>query len=150
MADERAVDPDVEVDAAAVRMHLEPARDRRVGRLHVGAGAEHAPPAERVDDERRGQLAAVRPHRVAPRRTARRLDHRDLEAGVALLPQLLAQRPVVERATSSTAAGSGPSRAACGSAMHGSSWRIARSHAHRRAATASARRTREVWRSPIS
>jgi hypothetical protein len=64
---ERAVDPHVEVGAAAVRIHLEAARDLRLWRLDDRAGAEHAPPAERVDDERRGQLAAVRPHDVAAR-----------------------------------------------------------------------------------
>ena len=49
---QRAVDPDVEVGVAAARvgMDLEPARDRRLGRLHVRPGAEDAAPAERVDD----------------------------------------------------------------------------------------------------
>ena len=91
--DQRAVDPDVEVDAAALGVDLEAARDARLGRLDVGARAEHAAPAERVDDQRRAQRAAVGVDGVA----LAALDLRHLEARVALLPQLLAQRPVVER-----------------------------------------------------
>ena len=54
-ADERAVDPDVEGVAVAAGRRgwtSRPAAQRRVGRLVVRVG-EHAPPAERVDDERR-------------------------------------------------------------------------------------------------
>ena len=79
VADQRAVDPDVEVGVAAARvgMDLEPARDRRLGRLHVRPGAEHAAPAERVDDQRRGGAAvgatgsgfASATRRLAPRRS---------------------------------------------------------------------------------
>ena len=56
-----AVDPDLEIVAGAGRMHLEPARERRVGRLIARRG-EHAPPAERIDHERRRNLAAVGRH----------------------------------------------------------------------------------------
>jgi len=90
-----ALDPDVEVDAAGVvRMDLEATGDRGVGRLHVRAPAEHPPPAERVDDQRRGERAAVGDDRLA---VAAALDLRDLEARrAALLPQRQAQLAVVE------------------------------------------------------
>jgi hypothetical protein len=81
--------------ALAVRMDLEPAAQRRVGRLVVRLG-QHPPPAHRVDDERRGELAAVagdgavHPGRAPAHRRA-------LEAGIAALrPQRLAQLAVVE------------------------------------------------------
>ena len=61
---ERAVDVDLEVAAATIRMDLEPARERSVGRL-VAAPGEHSPPAQRVDDERRMQLTAVGEHGLA-------------------------------------------------------------------------------------
>ena len=47
-----------ELVAAALWMHLEPARQRGVGRLIRVAG-EHPLPAERVNDEFRGEIAAV-------------------------------------------------------------------------------------------
>ena len=94
LADQGAVDPDVEVGPAAVRVHLEAARDQRVGRLDVLPRAEHPAPAERVDDQRRRDGAAIGEHGV-PRPP---FDLRDREARVAALrPELLAQRPVVER-----------------------------------------------------
>ena len=120
-ADQRAVDPDVEVRVAAARVgvDLEPARDQRLGRLHVRSRPEDAAPAERVDDQRSGDRAAVRLHDdrgfalrdavgsrragsggAAGTRLRRRLARRymrHLEARVALIPQLVAERPVVER-----------------------------------------------------
>jgi hypothetical protein len=54
-----AVDPDLEVVAGALRVDLEPARERRVGGLVAAVGGEDPPPAERVDDQRGGEVAAV-------------------------------------------------------------------------------------------
>src|SRR3954447_24717543 len=66
-ADEVALDPDVEGIAFAVavrvRMDLEAAAERRLGRLVVRA-REHAAPAERVDDQRGVERAAVGAHGV--------------------------------------------------------------------------------------
>src|SRR4051812_44324393 len=41
-----AVDPDLEVRALAMRVHLEPARERRIRRLVDAVTREHAAPAE--------------------------------------------------------------------------------------------------------
>jgi len=49
--DVAAVDPDLQVLAGALGVDLQPARERRVGRLVAVARGQHAPPAERVDDE---------------------------------------------------------------------------------------------------
>jgi hypothetical protein len=63
-----AVDPELEVAARPMRVHLEPARERRLGRLVVVVGAENTAPAERVHDQRRGQIAPVGVHDdIAPR-----------------------------------------------------------------------------------
>ena len=89
-----AVDPDLEVLVAAVRMHLEPARKRRVRGLKGGSRrVENAAPAQRVDDQRRGQLAAVGSNGAARHAL---LHLRDLEAGVALLVERRAQLRIVE------------------------------------------------------
>ena len=94
-----AVDPDLEVLAAARRVDLEAARERRVGGLVAVAAGQHAAPAERVDDQRRadraavgvdGQLTAAVPARGAS------VDLRRLECGVAVRPEQLADLPVVE------------------------------------------------------
>ena len=69
--DVAAVDPDLEVLAAAARVDLEAARERRVGRLVAVAAGEHAAPAERVDDERRRDDAAVGLDRDLPAAAAR-------------------------------------------------------------------------------
>jgi hypothetical protein len=61
------VDPQLEVVATGVGVDLQPARQASVGRLDVRAGAEDPPPAEAVDDQRRGQVAAIGV-RGAPRR----------------------------------------------------------------------------------
>ena len=66
--DVAAVDPDLEVLAAAAGVDLEPARERRVGRLVAVAGGEHPAPAERVDDERRRERRRGRSRRRSPRR----------------------------------------------------------------------------------
>ena len=50
--DVAAVDPDLEIVAASAGMDLEPARERRVGRLVAAVGGEDPSPAERVDDQR--------------------------------------------------------------------------------------------------
>jgi len=89
---ERAVDPHVEVRAAAARMHLEAARQGRVRRL-VAAMPEDTSPAERVHDQRRGDLAAVGLHG----RAASSADGRGLEPRPRLPEQQLAQMPVVKR-----------------------------------------------------
>ena len=77
---------------ARVRVDLEPAAERRVGRL-VAALGEHPSPAERVDDQRRVQVAAVGVDGEA----RAPVDLRRLEARVALREEVLAQRAVVER-----------------------------------------------------
>ena len=59
LRDVARVEPQLEVVAAAVRVDLEAAGEEGLGRLDVRAGAEDAPPAERVDDERGAQVAAV-------------------------------------------------------------------------------------------
>ena len=98
--DVTAVDPDLEVLGAAVGVHLEAARERRVGRLVARRPGEDAAPAERVDDERGGDDATVGldRDRVTPVRGGARqtLDLGGLEAGVALLPHKGAERAVVE------------------------------------------------------
>ena len=68
--DDAALDPDLEVVAAAAGMDLEAARERRVGRLV--AVVEDPAPAERVDDQRRldGRRGRSRP------RSSRRPDRR--------------------------------------------------------------------------
>jgi hypothetical protein len=91
VADQRALDPDVEVTPAAVRMHLEAARERRTGRLVRFAG-EHAPPAERVHHQRRPQQSAIGEHSAI----AATGDGGDLEASVRLVEELLAELAVVE------------------------------------------------------
>ena len=57
--DVAAVDPDLHLLAGAARMDLEAARERRVRRLVDVVAGQDAPPAERVDDERRAEDAAV-------------------------------------------------------------------------------------------
>ena len=117
-----AIDPHVELVGVdrVVGMHLQTARERCVGRLEDTGGAEDAPPAQRVHDERRAQHAAVR--RDAAVDAA--LHERGLEARVGLRAQKTAQLAVVER-------GPAPRQAAadepCGvvKRMHGSSLRIA-------------------------
>ena len=91
---QRAVDPDVQraVARVGVRVDLQPAAQRRVGRL-VAVARQHPAPAERVDDQRRVQVTAVGVHGEA--RAA--VDLRGLEAHVALGEQVLAERAVVER-----------------------------------------------------
>ena len=128
VADERAVDPDVEVGAAAVRMHLEAARDLRLGRLDVRAGAEHAAPAERVDDERRGQVAAVGPDGVLP---VRALDLRRSRSGRRRTAPTAPRRASGSRSEDQLH-GSRKRAEPCGvwNAMQGSSWRIAARDAH--------------------
>ena len=125
VADERAVDPDVEVGAAAVRVDLEAARDRApraAGRWRPGPSTRRQPSASTISGAR--QVAAVGVDRVAARgRSTFAISKR----ASALLPQLLRTARGSRSSTSSTAAGSAPTRAACGSAMHASSWRIARS-----------------------
>ena len=92
-ADQRAVDQHVECAVAAVvRMHLEPARERPALAVE-GVGAEDAAPAERVDDERRNDVAAIGAHAAVDPP----LHECTLEAGVALLPEQPAQLLVVER-----------------------------------------------------
>jgi hypothetical protein len=96
-AHERALDPDVEGVAVAlgVRVDLEPAAERRVGRLVVGLGQD-PPPAHRVDDEGRVELAAVARDGAALPGGAP-AHRRALEARVAALrPQELAQLAIVE------------------------------------------------------
>jgi hypothetical protein len=91
---QRAVDPDVQraVGGAGVRMHLEPTAQWCVGRL-VAALRQHAPPPERVDDQRRMDVAAVGVDREA----CAPVHLRRLEARVALGEEVLAERAVVER-----------------------------------------------------
>ena len=88
-----AVDPDLQVLRPAVRVHFEPARQRRVGRLVDAVGGENAPPAERVDDERRAQLAAV----CGDAAVATSLDLGRFELEVPLLGEQRAELRVVER-----------------------------------------------------
>ena len=75
-------------------MHLEPARERGVGRLVDAAiGPQHPPPPERIDDERRGEDAAIGldGDRVVTAGGLGAAVHlRGLEAGVAVLPDQLA------------------------------------------------------------
>jgi len=98
--DVAAVDPDLEVLGAAGRVHLEPARERRVGRLVAGGPGEHPAPAERVDDQGGGDDATVGLHRDlvgAVLGAAREpLDLGGLEARVTPLPEQRAELPVVE------------------------------------------------------
>jgi hypothetical protein len=71
---------------------LQAAGEQRLGRLDRAARVEDPAPAERVDDERGGHVAAVGVDRVA--RPA--VDLGDLEAGAAVREQVGAQLPVVE------------------------------------------------------
>ncbi len=72
-------------------MHLEAPGEGRVGGL-VAGWVEHAPPAERVDDERRAQVAAV----GVNGRPGAALDLGGVELGVALVGEQGAQLAVVE------------------------------------------------------
>jgi hypothetical protein len=87
-------DPQLEVRAGALRVDLQPAAERGVRRLEVVAGGEDPAPAERVDDQRRAQVAAVGVHGVA----GAALDLGDLKVGPRppLVPQQLQQVAVVE------------------------------------------------------
>ncbi len=122
-AHERALDPDVQRVAfpACVGMHLEPARERRLGRLELGC-RQDSPPAERVDDERRMQRSAVSAHGdvlnsatgLGRRAAGATLDLRCLEVRVAALgPQVLAQLAVVEGRPAPGQPSSARSSAAC-------------------------------------
>ena len=94
-----AVDPDLEVLGAALGVHLEPARERRVRRLETVAEGQHPAPAERVDDQRRADHAAVgldRDRPVAVLAAGAAVDLGGLEAGVAVGPEQLAELAVVE------------------------------------------------------
>jgi hypothetical protein len=71
---------------------LEAARDAGIGRLDVLAGAQDAPPAEGVDDQRRAEVAAVGVDRLAGAAAHRS----DLEAGIGLLVERVAEVLVVE------------------------------------------------------
>ena len=97
--DVAAVDPDLHLLATAARVDLEPARERGVRRLVDVAAGEHAPPAESVDDQRGGEDSAVgldRDRTVAIRGPGAAVHLRGLEAGVAVLPDELAELAVVE------------------------------------------------------
>ena len=132
--------------AAADGMDLQPARQARLGRLDVVAGAEHAAPAEAVDDQRRAQVAAVGVHDVA-----RPPVH---------LGGLERPRPAPARAAARTACGSRrsrTSRAAASARCRGACARAARRRSAGarppgpgRAATPVGMPQAEVWRSPIS
>ena len=74
-------------------MDLQAPGQERLGWLHVARAGSTAAPAQRIDDERRAQIAAVGVDDV----TVAALDLGRLEPGVAaLLPQQPAQDPVVE------------------------------------------------------
>ena len=66
-----------------MRVNLEPARERRVGGLIAAVRGEDPPPAERVDDQRRGDVAAVGVDFL----TGAPVHLRGLELGVRLLPE---------------------------------------------------------------
>src|SRR5262249_1046910 len=53
------VDPDLEIVGTLLRMDLQPAREWRVWRLVAAVGSKDAPPAERIDDQRGRDVAAV-------------------------------------------------------------------------------------------
>jgi hypothetical protein len=72
-------------------MHLEAARERRPGWL-VRLIGEHPPPAERVYRQRRFEQPAIREHPAI----AATDDRGDLEAGVRLFEELLAELAIVE------------------------------------------------------
>ena len=124
------LDPHVERVAGglgAVRVDLEPARERRVGRLDARVGQD-PPPAERVDDEPGPQGAAVG-------------DDGDLAVGAGAgagprpSPSRTGRRPPAptgrgrargsRRTTRTTAAGSARAHGAWRTSCAGSSWRIA-------------------------
>ena len=77
-----AIDPDLQVVGGSARVHLEPARERRLNGL-VAAGAEHAAPAQAVDDQRRPQLAPIGLDPTASPEAAGPLTCCGLELGVA-------------------------------------------------------------------
>ncbi len=86
-----AVDPDLQLPRGSARVHLQPARERRVHGL-VAVGAEHASPTKAVDDQRGVQVATVGMHgRASPP-----VDLCRLELGVTALEQQLAQGRIVE------------------------------------------------------
>src|SRR5206468_12258754 len=97
-----AVDPHLERDPVAMRMDLEPARERRIGWLEA-VRPQHPPPSQAIDDEGRHDLAPVGldHDRIAVLRTADRgprtsLDLRRLEPRLALLPHKPAELAVVK------------------------------------------------------
>src|SRR3954464_8834933 len=60
--DVAAVDPDLEIGAGAIWVHLEAARERRVRRLIDAVARQHAAPPKSVDDQGRGQVTSVGQH----------------------------------------------------------------------------------------
>ena len=136
--------------AGAVRVDLQAARQRaRPAAGSLAARGEHAPPAERVDDQRRAQVAAVGVdgvRRVAP------VDLGRLELG-RRAPARAAARTArgSRRSRTSTAASSG--RVAVRRVDDAGRGRSGGSTPRARGASqplGRAPRTREVWRSPTS
>src|SRR5215207_7879120 len=87
-----AVDPDLEVVAGAAGVDLEAPREGGIRGLVAAVGSEDPAPAERVHDQRRRDVAPV----GADRLPVTTLHLGGLELGIALLPEQLAELPVVE------------------------------------------------------
>ena len=90
------VDPQLHLLADAVGMHLQSPRQSCGGRLNRVRVGEDAPPAERVYDQRRAEIAAVCVHRLAVTPGDRRRLSLELRAR-RLAPQQRTQLAVVER-----------------------------------------------------
>ena len=147
-ADVLRVDPQLEVVAAGVRVDLQPARQARLGRLDVRARAEDPPPAERVDDQRRAQVAAVGVDGEArPPVDLRRLER---ARALRLRAQQRADAAVVERRERPRQLPAQRAPGRVDDEVARTSAGSASIEARGARATPSAPRRRDVWRSPIS
>ncbi len=134
----------------ARRVDLESAREAvRSGGWIGGAVGQHAPPAERVDDQRRGYLAPVGVDGVA----AATGDGGGLEVdlgGVGLAAQDARRARGSRTSRTAPAAASESCGRACGRRMSLKLWRMRARRDRARRATRSGIAQAEVWRSPSS
>ena len=103
---DRAVDPDLELAARSAGMHLEPARERGVGRLVSARASTRRHPSASTTSGADTSPRSVLTLTSAVRRPRAPLDLGRLELGVVLLVEQLAERRGSRRSRRSMAAGS--------------------------------------------